>query len=75
MMARQQSSYQLWRWPVAIAALSMFGLLSALLGQGGIWWDLSWVALSIPLLVSVWCSVKPHVEKRLEKRDDLSARS
>jgi hypothetical protein len=28
-----------------------FGLLSALLGQGGIWWVLSWVAMAVPLLV------------------------
>lgn len=66
------SSYQIWRWPSVIAALSTFGLLSALLGQGGIWWALSWVALAIPLLVSVWCSMKPHVETRLKKRGELS---
>ncbi len=36
-------------WPVVLAALSLFGLLSALLGQGGIWWLLSWIALGIPL--------------------------
>ncbi len=42
-----------WRWPVILAALSVFGLLSALLGQGGIWWFLSWVALATPLAVIV----------------------
>jgi hypothetical protein len=42
---------QIWRWPAALAALTAFGLLSALLGQGGIWWVLSWVALAIPLMV------------------------
>jgi hypothetical protein len=42
---------QIWRWPIVLAALMAFGLLSALLGQGGIWWVLSWVALAVPLLV------------------------
>ncbi len=44
-----------WRWPVLLAALSVFGLLSALLGQGGIWWILSWIALSMPLAMIVRC--------------------
>jgi hypothetical protein len=39
----------LWGWPLALAALSIFGLLAALLGQGGIWWVLSWIALATPL--------------------------
>ena len=42
---------QVWRWPMVLAALTVFGLLSALLGQGGVWWALSWIALSIPLVV------------------------
>jgi hypothetical protein len=41
----------LWGWPLGLAALSVFGLLSALLGQGGIWWILSWIALATPLAV------------------------
>lgn len=44
---------QIWRWPVVLAGLTIFGLLSALLGQGGVWWVLSWIALAIPLLVIV----------------------
>lgn len=44
---------QIWRWPVVLAVLTVFGLLSALLGQGGVWWVLSWIALAIPLLVIV----------------------
>ncbi len=36
---------RVWRWPVLMAGLSLFGLLSALLGQGGVWWILSWIAL------------------------------
>ncbi len=45
---------KLWGWPSMLAGLVIFGLLSALLGQGGIWWVLSWVALAIPLVVIVY---------------------
>jgi hypothetical protein len=34
-----------WRWPLVLAGLTLFGLLSALLGEGGVWWVLSWAAL------------------------------
>lgn len=44
-----------WRWPIALGVLTLFGLLSALLGQHGVWLALSWAALSVPLLVSVVC--------------------
>ena len=40
-----------WGPPITLAVLTMFGLLSALLGQGGIWWWLSWAALAVPLIV------------------------
>jgi hypothetical protein len=46
---------QIWRWPLVLAVLIVFGLVSALLGQGGIWWGLSWIALATPLLVVVTC--------------------
>lgn len=42
---------RVWRWPILLAALTIFGLLSALLGQPGIWHGLSWITLCIPLLV------------------------
>ena len=38
-------------WPIALALLTAFGLLSALIGDGGIWWWLSWAALAAPLIV------------------------
>ena len=57
---------RIWRWPAALAALMIFGLLSALLGQGGVWWALSWVALAIPLLVIVaaWQKRRPPLDSR-----------
>lgn len=50
---------RVWRWPLVLAALTLFGLLSALLGEGGWWWGLSWLALATPLLVIVCCVAKP----------------
>ncbi|MBS0541169.1 MAG: hypothetical protein JSR47_20570 [Proteobacteria bacterium] len=40
-----------WRWPLTLAALTMIGLFSALLGEGGFWWGLSWLTLAAPLAV------------------------
>jgi hypothetical protein len=51
-MTRPASSFlAVWRWPIGLALLTLFGLLSALLGQHGIWHGLSWAALAIPLAV------------------------
>ncbi len=51
-MSAHRRSWAIWRWPVFLAALTVFGLLSALLGQGGMWWVMSWVALATPLAVA-----------------------
>jgi hypothetical protein len=55
MNVRRSSAFRVWRWPALFAALITFGLASALLGQGGVWWVLSWGALAIPLLVMAFC--------------------
>jgi hypothetical protein len=39
-----------WAIPVAIAFVTIFGLLSSLLGTG-IWHILSWIAMVIPLAI------------------------
>lgn len=36
-----------------LAAITAYGLLSALLGDG-LWDELSWVALAVPLMVIGW---------------------
>lgn len=51
-------SVAVWPWPIALSLLTAFGLLSALLGQHGIWLALSWTALSIPLIVTVACLIR-----------------
>ncbi|MCB5190937.1 DUF4175 domain-containing protein [Methylobacillus arboreus] len=43
---------EIWGWPIALALLTIFGLFSALLGFG-IWYWLSWMALSVPI-VMIW---------------------
>ena len=48
----------IWPWPIGLGLLTTFGLLSALLGQHGIWLALSWAALSIPLIVTVICLIR-----------------
>jgi hypothetical protein len=52
----RRSQLRIWRWPAIIAALTVFGLLAALLGHGGIWWGLSWAALATPLVVALYFS-------------------
>ncbi|QUS41625.1 hypothetical protein RPMA_24310 [Tardiphaga alba] len=43
-----------WLWPILLAVATVFGLLVALVGEGGIWWALSWLMLSVPLLVMAY---------------------
>lgn len=44
-----------WGVPALLAGVTLFGLLSALLGQHGVWFVLSWIALSAPLAVMIRC--------------------
>ncbi len=44
---------KVWRIPVLLGALTLFGLLSALLGTS-YWYGLSWAAMLIPLVVIVY---------------------
>lgn len=50
-----QSTWRIFRWPLATAILSVIGLLAALVGDG--WHDvLSWVALgaTVVLMIAAW---------------------
>lgn len=49
----------IWRAPVLLGVLSVFGLLAALLGTGAWHWA-SWISLSVLLLVIAryWCFPK-----------------
>lgn len=50
-MTRSAQFFRQWSAPLVIALTTAFGLFSALLSEGGVWWVLSWIALSLPLLV------------------------
>lgn len=54
MTRHQRSTLTQWGWPIGLALLTLFGLISALIGEGGIWWWLSWAALAVPLVVIVY---------------------
>jgi uncharacterized membrane protein YczE len=50
--------WRIFRIPLLIAAVTLVGLLSALLGDGP--WDaLSWAALALPLAVIAWFWLRP----------------
>ena len=52
-MSRALSPRQIWGIPAALGVLSLVGLVAALVADG--WGDaLSWVALAVPAVVSLW---------------------
>lgn len=55
-MTRRLEDLAVWRMPVMLAVSSIFGLISALLGDG--FWDvLSWVSLGWPVAIMIWFGV------------------
>jgi hypothetical protein len=50
---RRQSLGAIFLVPAILAVLSGVGLISALLGDG-VWDGLSWLVLSVPIVVVVW---------------------
>ncbi len=53
-----------WRWPLLLAVLTVFGLFAALLGQHGAWLWISWVALAVPLAAAMVAPVWNGVRRR-----------
>jgi len=49
---------------IVLAVITMYGLLSALLGDG-IWDALSWIALAVPLGVIVWKCGRGRAKREL----------
>ncbi len=47
----------MWRWPIALAALSLVGLVSALVADG-VWDALSWLTLGLPVVVCAWYAAR-----------------
>ena len=48
----ERSNWQIFRIPLLLAALTMFGLIAALLAEG-VWQVLSWVALALPIALAL----------------------
>ena len=53
-----------WRWPLVLGALTIAGLVAALLGEGGGWRLASWIALGLPLTVAAWSMARPRRRHR-----------
>lgn len=49
----------IWRVPLLLALLTLFGLLVALL-KTGIWHWVAWIALAAPVVIGLWYSYKPR---------------
>jgi hypothetical protein len=60
MAAGRRSVVQIFAFPVIIALIVAFGLVSALLGNG-IWDSASWIALALPLAVIIFFVWKRQV--------------
>jgi len=56
-LPQRWTAWRVFRVPALLAAVSIFGLISALLGDG-IWNALSWGALGVPLLVIAYFNLK-----------------
>lgn len=48
---------RLWGAPIALAALTVIGLISALVGDG-VWDHISAVALGVPVLLCLWFGLR-----------------
>lgn len=53
-MMSLQSAWQIWSRPAILGATIVFGLSFALLGGGGVWRIIGWVALAAPLAAVLW---------------------
>lgn len=52
-----KSALALWGWPVAIAVVSLAGLVGGLLGDGA--WDwLCWAGLGAPMAAALWFGLR-----------------
>jgi hypothetical protein len=45
---------QIFKWPALIGLLSAYGLIAALLVEGGGWEQLAVIALSVPIVVMLY---------------------
>jgi hypothetical protein len=62
-MIAAQSLRRIFRWPAIIAAASLTGLLSALIGDGA-WDGLSWIMLAPPVLIGLAATCRSHGKRQ-----------
>ena len=62
-----KSFWQIWWLPAVLGALTVFGLLAALLGVG-VWHWLSWLSLALPIAVIAW-----HLRQVRQRRQQAKA--
>jgi uncharacterized membrane protein len=57
MSARRAFHKSRWGWPIVLAVLTAFGLVSALVADGA--WDaVSWFGLGLPVVVGTWFGLR-----------------
>lgn len=61
---------RIWLWPVLIAILSAVGLIAGLVSEGAGDW-LNWLALSVPVLISL----HGFRRRRPQRKRDLNVQS
>lgn len=49
----------IWGAPLLLSALTVFGLVAALLGSG-LWHSLAWLALAAPIITGLYFGLRPH---------------
>lgn len=57
--SRRQTLGQIFAAPLVIGALSVIGLISALVGDG-IWDGLSWLTLGVPVALCAYFTFRPR---------------
>ncbi|UPJ48600.1 hypothetical protein IVB30_37130 [Bradyrhizobium sp. 200] len=67
-MTVARSPARQWTGPIVLAVITVAGLLSALIGEGGIWWVFSWVALAVPCVCSVFYLIRGTLGPSARKR-------
>jgi hypothetical protein len=59
---------RMWGAPIALAILTVIGLISALVGDG-VWDHVSAVALGVPVLVCAWYGLRRGAKPRRSPED------
>ena len=53
----KQNYWQIWRIPIALAMLTVLGLMLALVGHPS-WHWITWLALAVPIAMGLWHALR-----------------